>query len=85
MTKKQFYRLSKKRRAIAVAEDVLLQIKSKKYIPNSGQYIAHVELEDGVNTAGQINEQFDKIKECVVFSNSIHYYLVNIKYQLALY
>lgn len=40
MTTKQFNKLSKARKAVLVAEDVLLQIKAKKYVPKTDKYIA---------------------------------------------
>lgn len=61
MTPSQFKRLSKSKKAILVAQDVLQQIKAKKYIPAKGSYIINVQhnIEEG-----DIRKQFDKIKTC---------------------
>lgn len=63
MTPSQFKRLSKSKKAILVAQDVLQQIKAKKYIPEKGAYITNVwhDIKEG-----DIRKQFDKIKTCEV-------------------
>jgi hypothetical protein len=63
MTTQQFNALPTNEKAVLVAKDVLLQIKAKKYIPDTGNYI-HVF--GGYNFNGSIKENFDQIKECRV-------------------
>ena len=65
MTVKQFEKLSKKRKAVLVAQDVLAQIKAKKYIAATGNYVSLINTENIQNNK-QINTQFDNIKECEV-------------------
>lgn len=68
MTTKQFNRLSKAKKAVLVAEDILLQLATKKYIANSGTYIRTYtdEFKLGVEREDDIKSNFDKIESCEV-------------------
>ncbi len=53
-----FKRLSKPEQRVAIAKDVLAQIKAKKYIPYTRDYIR---LKFGSPTSGSVQKQFDEI------------------------
>lgn len=64
MTVKQFDKLSKNKKAVLVAQDVLAQLEAEKYIAHTGNYI------DSYNSTqdfkGDIKEQFDTLEPCGV-------------------
>lgn len=68
MTTKQFNRLSKAKKAVLVAEDILLQLTTEKYIANTGTYIMieKSEFELNVEKEDDIKSNFDKINHCEV-------------------
>lgn len=66
LTTAQFNKLSKAKKAVLVAQDVLEQIKIKKYIPNVGAYYRHPILKENISLEKQINKNFDKIESCEV-------------------
>jgi hypothetical protein len=46
---KKFYKLTKAQQRVHIAKDVLLQLKSKKFIASKGCYISSNELENKIN------------------------------------
>lgn len=54
-----FKTLSKAEQRVAIAKDVVKQIKVKKYVARSGSYI-----QPKVNFQGDVRSQFDKIVDC---------------------
>ena len=64
MTVKQFDKLSKKKKAVLVAQDVLLQLKAKKYIANAGHYIESDN--DNCDKNLDIKDKFEELKPCTV-------------------
>jgi hypothetical protein len=63
MTTKQFNELSKDKKAVLVAKDVLAQIAANKYIPNTGAY---VRFEYEIDFEGDIKSNFNKLPQCSV-------------------
>jgi hypothetical protein len=63
MTTKQFNELSKDKKAVLVAKDVLAQIAANKYMPNTGAYV-HFDYE--IDFEGDIKSNFDKLPQCSV-------------------
>ena len=63
MTTKQFNKLSKAKKAVLVAQDVLAQIATNKYVPNTGAY---VRFEYEIDFEGDIKSNFDKLPQCSV-------------------
>jgi hypothetical protein len=63
MTTKQFNELSKDKKAVLVAQDVLAQIAANKYVPNTGAY---VKFEEDISFKGDIKSNFDKLPQCQV-------------------
>jgi hypothetical protein len=69
MTTKQFNSLSKAEKRVAVAKDVLAQIKAGKYIPNIGSYIKglHPEvLPKNLRSLDDVQKNFSKLPQCNV-------------------
>ena len=65
MTTQQFNALPKAEKKKLVAKDVLAQIKTGKYIPNTGSYIGSLQS-DLKNSDKDIKSNFRKIEECRV-------------------
>lgn len=63
MTTKQFNKLSKAKKAVLVAQDVLAQIEANKYMPNTGAY---VKFDEVISFEGDIKSNFDKLPTCQV-------------------
>lgn len=73
--KVSFSKLSKPQKRVAIAKDVLMQIKRGKYIAGTGSYITNVKVEGvrgnaegyfGKIKSQPIKENFAKIQECTV-------------------
>ena len=63
MTTKQFNELSKDKKAVLVAQDVLAQIAANKYVPNTGAYVS---FKKEIPFTGDIKSNFDKLPKCNV-------------------
>ena len=63
MTTKQFNKLSKAKKAVLVAQDVLAQLEANKYYANTGAY---VRFHDVISFEGDIKSNFDKLPTCSV-------------------
>jgi hypothetical protein len=63
MTTKQFNELSKDKKAVLVAKDVLAQIEDNRYIPNTGAY---VNFKEEIPFIGDIKSNFNKLPQCNV-------------------
>lgn len=63
MTTKQFQKLSKAKKAVLVAKDVLEQLAAKKYRANTGNYIS---FDGQIPFEGDIKSNFDKLPSCKV-------------------
>lgn len=63
-----FSKLSKAKKRVAIAKDVLKQIRVGKYIANKGKYISRVDAPDieDVYYQSDIKKNFSKIKNCNV-------------------
>ncbi len=59
MKTEDFYKLSREERAVLVANDVIAQLKAKKYIALNGSYITY--RKNSGRTEGQIKDEFDNI------------------------
>lgn len=66
MTTKQFNKLGKAEQRVLIAQDVLANIKSKVYIPKEGVYFDDSLLIRELGSNADIQQNFDKIKECEV-------------------
>lgn len=72
--KTTFSKLPKWKQRVAIAKDVIKQIKVKKYVAEAGAYIKELELLDGdylgigINNIDRysIKSKFDEIKKCDV-------------------
>jgi len=64
MTAKEFEKLKPYQKRVAIAKDILEQIKAKRYIARAGSYIESAKLPGGGETP--IKKNFNKIKECHV-------------------
>lgn len=65
MTTKQFERLSRANKAIAVMQDVLIQLKINRYNANKGAYIDQLDVNYQLYDK-QVNEHFEEICKCNV-------------------
>jgi hypothetical protein len=63
MTTKQFNKLSKAKKAVLVAQDVLAQLNANKYTAQTGVY---VRFDDEIEFEGDIKSNFDKLPRCSV-------------------
>lgn len=63
LTKKQFERLSKKKKVLLVAQDVLDQLKTGKYYPSKGLYINFGWY---ATLTGDIKSNFEEMQTCNV-------------------
>lgn len=66
---KPFSKLSKPEKRVAIAKDVLEQLKLKIYTADSGRYVAYLRFIDTENYPGKnedIKTNFDKIQHCYV-------------------
>lgn len=61
MTQKQFEKLGKAKKRVVIAQDVINNIKSNKFIPLKSTYVDNLNLGNG-----SIKDQFDEIKNCDV-------------------
>ena len=60
-----FAKLSKAQQRVKVAKDVLVQLKKKKYIADTGAYIDGIDLKNaGLRNEDNIKSNFRKIKAC---------------------
>lgn len=71
ITKKKtpFSKLSKPKKIVAIAKDVLMQIKNRRYIANTGAYITSIKMNEGYLRDfidQSIKKNFGKIKKCTV-------------------
>lgn len=62
-----FSKLSKPQKRVAIAKDVLQQIKQKKYIAEAERYVSRINFVDAFDSYGEdIKSNFKKIKDCRV-------------------
>ena len=63
-----FSKLSKSQKRVAIARDVLEQIKQEKYVANTGSYISYMTFNGGeyINKYEDIKKNFKKINNCRV-------------------
>lgn len=60
----EFKAMSKAEKRVAIAKDVIAQIKAKRYIPKTGDYISFIST-CGLSVNDSIQKNFDKV-ECQV-------------------
>lgn len=51
---------------VTIAQDVIAQINTKRYLPKHGRYVSSDSLQENKLTFGSIKENFDKINNCQV-------------------